>query len=227
MKKIYEMIKKIRNKLKIQFDSCKLKNIFSYTYIWISILIVIITIPLVVDVHIGLQRNNIKDREDLLNDIAINTTNPEESENEENNDILVETPEFINTEGNMNEWVGNGKYEVMVDKIFEIDGTPFKPADGYTFVAIHFSIKNVSPNTIQVFENNINVIINEYAQEKQIVFNYKDISTRPVSPGMKIEGYKVFEIPKNPDVTIVIKYGDYITINCNPDTIEYLPITIE
>ena len=40
---------------------------------------------------------------------------------------------------------------------------------------------------------------------------------------MKIEGYKIFEIPKSLNSIITIKYGDYITIHCEPEFVEELP----
>ena len=48
---------------------------------------------------------------------------------------------------------------------------------------------------------------------------YKRISSSPVTAGLSIDGYLIFEIPTN-ITTAQLKYGDYVTINIKPSDIK-------
>ncbi len=224
MKKIYEMIVKIKTKLYLQ-----MKNLISKInrrHVSIALLILIIASSATLGFVVGMHNRTIDN--EIMEEVIIEPSQPN-NETEPNNNVennkneqIVEKPENEIKTGNMNEWVDNNEYAVMVDRIFEIDGSPFQPADGYMFVAVHFSIKNISTKSMQIFEKQVDLVVNDYTQTYKIVFNYKEIPTNFVSPGAMVEGYRIFEMPKNPDGKIIVKYGEFININCDVNMIEYL-----
>lgn len=134
---------------------------------------------------------------------------------------LIEDDDHIKAEGNLHEWVDNGTYAIKVDSIKEINREPYVPSNGYMYIAIHLSLKNTSSVDVQMWEEHVDIIVDEYVQTRTWDINYKEISTDYIRPGMMIDGYEIFEIPKQCS-TIVLKYGEYISINIDVSTIEHI-----
>jgi hypothetical protein len=130
-------------------------------------------------------------------------------------------PTFISASGNFQEKISNGVYSVRVTEIKEIDRYPFQPTDGYMYIAIHFILTNDYHSDFQMWEEHVDCIIDGFVQERSWDSTLKDISSDYIAPGLSINGWEIYEVPKDIK-TIQIKYGSYITINIDPNHISYL-----
>lgn len=141
--------------------------------------------------------------------------------NIEYEDVEILEPSYQANQGNFDEFVYNGVYSVSIDKIQECNREYYTPKKGYMFVEVHFVITNSSNEECQVWERNVNCIVNGFVQERCWDSNYHEITSDYISPGLSVDGWEIFEIPINAQ-TIEIKYGDYITINIDPKNITIL-----
>ena len=123
------------------------------------------------------------------------------------------TPAFIFNEvaGGFNEAVNNGTLSVMINELKEVDDYPFKPDNGYMYVAMHFVVENVSQLD---YDDNSSIYCNAdgMLMDSHWLSDYRKLDAKKIPAGMKIDGYLCFEVPVNVE-NLEITYGDYITIS--------------
>ena len=115
------------------------------------------------------------------------------------------------------------RYTVLCDEIREIDPYPWSPNKGYRYVAVHLILTNNLDDTQQLLKN-MDCVVDGIAQDSHYMSGYKDISGNWISPGLSIDGYKIFEIPIDGE-KIRILYGEYVTITAACS--EILPLETE
>ena len=89
---------------------------------------------------------------------------------------------------------------------------------GYRYVAVHLVLTN-NLSEEESLNEKTDFVVNGIAQDSRFLSGYKRISSSPVTAGLSIDGYLIFEIPTN-ITTAQLKYGDYVTINIKPSDIK-------
>ena len=109
-------------------------------------------------------------------------------------------------------------YTVLCDEIKEVDSYPWTVQKGYRYVAVHLVLTN-NLSEEESLNEKTDFVVNGIAQDSRFLSGYKRISSSPVTAGLSIDGYLIFEIPTN-ITTAQLKYGDYVTINIKPSDIK-------
>lgn len=126
------------------------------------------------------------------------------------------TPEKV--EVNFGEKAVTPMYTVLCDEIKEVDSYPWTVQKGYRYVAVHLVLTN-NLSEEESLNEKTDFVVNGIAQDSRFLSGYKRISPSPVTAGLSIDGYLIFEIPTN-ITTAQLKYGDYVTINIKPSDIK-------
>lgn len=108
-------------------------------------------------------------------------------------------------------------YTVLCDEIKEVDSYPWTVQKGYRYVAVHLVLTN-NLSEEESLNEKTDFVVNGIAQDSRFLSGYKRISSSPVTAGLSIDGYLIFEIPTN-ITTAQLKYGDYVTIDIKPSDI--------
>ena len=109
-------------------------------------------------------------------------------------------------------------YTVLCDEIKEVDSYPWTVQKGYRYVAVHLVLTN-NLSEEESLNEKTDFVVNGIAQDSRFLSGYKRISSSPVTAGLSIDGYLIFEIPTN-ITTAQLKYGDYVTIDIKPSDIK-------
>ena len=109
-------------------------------------------------------------------------------------------------------------YTVLCDEIKEVDSYPWTVQKGYRYVAVHLVLTN-NLSEEESLNEKTDFVVNGIAQDSRFLSGYKHISSSPVTAGLSIDGYLIFEIPTN-ITTAQLKYGDYVTIDIKPSDIK-------
>lgn len=109
-------------------------------------------------------------------------------------------------------------YTVLCDEIKEVDSYPWTVQKGYRYVAVHLVLTN-NLSEEESLNEKTDFVVNGIAQDSRFLSGYKRISSSPVTAGLSIDGYLIFEIPTN-TTTAQLKYGDYVTIDIKPSDIK-------
>ena len=109
-------------------------------------------------------------------------------------------------------------YTVLCDEIKEVDSYPWTVQKGYRYVAVHLVLTN-NLDYEESLNEKADFVVNGIAQDSRFLSGYKRISSSPVTAGLSVDGYLIFEIPTDVK-TAQLKYGDYVTINIKPSDIK-------
>ena len=115
----------------------------------------------------------------------------------------------VMTQGNLNEPVSTSTYSVTCNGYEEFEKYS-KPTNGYKYMRFHFTIENISDETIYSDEA-LMLLVNGVQCERARFSDVKKLKEAYIIPGAKIDGYIGFEVPENAS-NVEIKYGEYITI---------------
>lgn len=113
--------------------------------------------------------------------------------------------------GDFDEYVQTVNYSVICDSFEQIDGYPFKPHDGYVYMAFHLKVKNTGTGKISP-TNDIICLADGNMCEDFGWSELKEISTAELPAGVSTEGTACFEVPADAKM-FEIRYGDYVTIH--------------
>ena len=89
-------------------------------------------------------------------------------------------------------------YTVLCDEIREVDSYPWTVQKGYRYVAVHLVLTN-NLSEEESLNEKTDFVVNGIAQDSRFLSGYKRISSSPVTAGLSIDGYLIFEIPTNHD----------------------------
>lgn len=143
-----------------------------------------------------------------------NISDAEFSQDEEEETESI--PEKV--EVNFGEKAVTPMYTVLCDDIKEVDSYPWTVQKGYRYVAVHLVLTN-NLDYEESLNEKADFVINGIAQDSRFLSGYKRISSSPVTAGLSVDGYLIFEIPTDVK-TAQLKYGDYVTINIKPSDIK-------
>ena len=143
-----------------------------------------------------------------------NISDAEFSQDEEEETESI--PEKV--EVNFGEKAVTPMYTVLCDDIKEVDSYPWTVQNGYRYVAVHLVLTN-NLDYEESLNEKADFVVNGIAQDSRFLSGYKRISSSPVTAGLSVDGYLIFEIPTDVK-TAQLKYGDYVTINIKPSDIK-------
>lgn len=137
--------------------------------------------------------------------------------------VVVEVP----VEVSFGEKASTSTYSVVCDKVEEYYYPWTQPQEGYKYVGVHLVVSNITNEEIFSDESVMCSYKNgEFLmQAEKPTIRSEDLGTKLdkayISPGNSIMGKIYFTVPVDAD--LIVKYGDYITINIPADVCVDLP----
>ena len=127
--------------------------------------------------------------------------------------VIVETP----VEVKFGETASTSTYSVVCDQFEEYYYAWDAPPEGFKYIRVHFIVTNIIEKEIFSDEG----IVGSYyqngylTQAERPTIHSEDLDTRIrdayIAPNNSIQGWVYFTVPVDAD--LILKYGDYITIN--------------